>query len=105
MRISASYRREHFERVVPMVSSRVIVLKVDFSIVMLKRENSSCCSSSTVMPQEEMSTVILVGSSRMLSPLTSSGSRSSSSSTRKAPVELICSRSSVASISVRSSSL
>ena len=105
MRISASYRREHFERVVPIVSSSVSVLKVDFSTVMLKRVNSSCWSSSTVSPQAEMSIVILVGSRRMPSCLTSSVSRSSSSRTRNAPVELICSRSSPASMSVRSSSL
>ena len=35
MRISASYRRETLERVVPMVSSSVSVLNVDFSTWML----------------------------------------------------------------------
>ena len=60
MRISASYSREHFERVVPIVSNSVSVLNVDFSTVMLKRVNSSFCRSSTVMPHDATSTVILV---------------------------------------------
>ncbi|MNT43070.1 hypothetical protein D3C72_1795210 [compost metagenome] len=47
-RSSASNSRDTLLRVVPTVSNRVMVLKVDFSNWILKRSNSARCNSSAL---------------------------------------------------------